>query len=221
MILIIIFLLIILFVYISCKNIEGFGVPTEYDIYNQLDGAEEGLFSEYRTVKRKYPKKIWRHRELDSLMFESRLPSLVNQRYSYNDCGRVKSVAKEQIGALSKEQIRALSKEQLGASLKKLPLNLTNKYYAILDKDTARTSMAFWPLTMEKVKPTHTIQSSLRTIRPLDKSSPNLLVDSTLKIKRLVHDSISGYDPLSILPANYADRSKISDEYKLAVDLYL
>lgn len=202
-ILVIIFVILFLFNN-SSRQVEGFGTPTEYDVFNSLEAAEEGVPAEYQEVVREYPRGVWRHHELNSLMFERRLPTMVDHRYSYND----------------QEGRSVLPKEGGGAYLRDLPLDLRNRQYAVLDKDTARTSMEFWPLTQPKVKPWPVIQSSMRTIRPLEKTNKNLLIDTKYKVDRLARDSIAGYDPWSILPANYADRSKTSSDYRLAANLH-
>ena len=79
-------IVIIIIVYMFNK-IEGFkptyGEPLEYDMYNNIWG--------YKTIK-SLPKeieqqqmKLLREDRLKSLMWETRFPGLVRQRYSFND----------------------------------------------------------------------------------------------------------------------------------------
>jgi len=149
---IIIILVIILYFNMDIHRENFYGEPLEYDIYNNdLDGTD-GIFKEYKTINRYYPYDIWRLNELREKMWETRLPSLINQRYNYSD--KVYSN-------------KAIYNDILDvARLKELPLNLVNKYYTKIHPDIARTSLAYWPAEKPKYK-AKKIYSSFRKLAPI------------------------------------------------------
>lgn len=210
------------------NNVENYtDLKMEYEILNSLEAAEDGNFGEYRRLNTIYPRGVWRHKELNANKWETRLPSLVKHRYSFNDCP-------------TNQKLPGIKG---AARLKELPLNLKNRWGSVLDGKIARTSLEYYPdvdalkigdksnQTFGHIANDNKIYSSYRTVAPfITDTRPNKLdtphspfgspyvIDSPQDYQNL-SKMISGYNPSDSLPAQYADRSKSSIEYLLTADL--
>lgn len=178
--------------FVPLGNMANFKM--EFDMYNtKIDGYNEGLPKVYNDLKTKYRYGVWRNNELMSSMWNTRLPSLVPQRYSYDD----DRVYCEDLPALEE-----------GARLKQLPMHLQNRWFAKVPIGWTEWNNAFMPANylvnkrvpkcaVEQEKMFETRQTKIQGT-PIDAPGAG---------------PIHGYDPLDRLPENYADRSQTSIEY--------
>lgn len=219
---VIIALLVIYYVINSSKKVEKFtNLQIEYEIpnisNNKIGGSEEGQFAEYKNIESysKYPRGVVRFNELDANRWETRLPSLINQRYMYNDNINSEigfnNTYDPHITLDAYQQIASPKEAQgvVGATLTELPINMTNRYRGVIDDERARTSLAYWPdVTM--------LDNGSKQPYILDKPYEK---DDYFIISDRYRRDISGYNPASILPGEKADRSKTSNEALVIGDL--
>lgn len=196
-------ILIILLMNKKDNQAEGF-IP-EYELpidNNRILGFDPWRQPEYRKRQNYYPRGYDR-KDIKAHKWETRFPSLVDQRYKYND---------ERDDSLSE-----LSPVTGRARLKELPLDLKNRWHAKIDKDIARTNLAYWPTPKHLLDDT---DSKCNLSKTWNNPYHNRNVKNMNRINRNQLIPLSGHDPNDLLPANYADRSKTSIEIKQAEDLY-
>ncbi len=165
-----------------------------------------------KPTKNNYPRDIFRKHYFKGQRWETRLPGLVDHRYSYDD----------------QRNCCTLPAIEGKARLKDLPLHLRNWYHARIPSKIAKTDDYYWPDTIigKKYKyecnRANDVYSSPRTIAPIitdpiaAKAKYNPTLDDTpFDIARRAN-MISGYNPSDSLPAQYADRSKTSIEKIIA-----
>jgi len=142
-------------------------------------------------------KHVTNYNELNAVKFETRLPTLISQRYSYND------------GYLSNggdgdgDDRNKYPTLYDFAHLSDLPIDYKSPYHATIPADMLQCSLAY----------------QLSKDQNIDLSKSVDLPEIELGINKYKYN-VQPYDPLSILPENYADRSKTSIERLLAADLY-
>lgn len=90
-ILFIVCLIIVLFKYFTKR--ESFDASRDIsrqqiiqENISRVNGYEDGNYSEYRSLWSQFPLGIWRKHDYDSLKMETKLPSLVCQKWYNNKC---------------------------------------------------------------------------------------------------------------------------------------
>jgi hypothetical protein len=173
------------------NNIEGF-LP-EYEYYNtNIIGYDKYGFPPYKKLNLLYPRGVTRKDQMCANKWETRLPSLVDERYSYNDM------------MLNKDSLQVLTDV---ARLGELPLDLQNRYSAIVDNKFAQLSLAYYPDVQKPVNKDTITSVNMDYL----KNYPYYFVGNYR-----YGNTINGHNPNDSLPAQYADRSKTSLEANLA-----
>lgn len=205
---ILIIILLILIIFPRC-NREGFNTDIwahdPYIIDNEFKPAVPVV------------KKIWRPKELDAIKIETRLPELIRQRYSYDD---------------TEDKTCYPSLYNDYAVLKELPVAYKSPYHARIPKKLASTSLVYdisknqeptyvkeqnEKLSIDPKRDYNVYRScSGSCLIPINSLVPNRVVG----IDNYGNDLSVPHDPMSSLPANYADRSKTSVERLIAADLH-
>ena len=169
----------------ECEYKEKFN---EIKKINDMTGYDNNF--EYKKISNKYKKSPCRNSDYNK--WETRLPSLVKQRYSYNDNNNHNNNHNYDINNII---------PGFGTKLNELPLNFINDNKTILDEKIARTSLEYYP----DVTP-----FKRNKIGKIDKYCDNY-------IRKY---NVNNYNPNDFLPAQYADRSKTSNEYSVGENLH-
>lgn len=172
------------------NTVEGF-LP-EYEYYNTgIVGYDKYGFPPYKKLNLVYPRGAVRKNEMCANKWETRLPSLVDERYSYDDM------------MLNKDDLQVLTDV---ARLGELPLDLQNRYSAIVDNKYAQLSLAYYPDVQKPVK------KDVITSVNMDymKNYPYYFIGNYR-----YGNTINAHNSSDNLPAQYADRSKTSLEADL------
>ena len=207
-------------------NGEGHSPLPEYELdidNNKILGYDPAKGLEYRKRKNFYPRGPRPH-QLRAHKWETRLPSLVKHRYSYDDkridgLGYLSPV-RDFVPHNSNQIFDVKGK----ARLKELPLNLKNRWHAVIDADVARTNLLYWPTTENVTKElaresdsqTKSNYKVFKTLGSIYDYNANIIN----KINSRRFQPVTGRNPYDSLPAQYADRSKSSIEKLQAADLY-
>lgn len=224
--------LVIILIYSSLFTNEKEGFDKEGFDKNRFNKNiwaydENMLDNEYKPAIRPpiFPNKgITNKKELNAVKFETRLPELIKQRYSYND---VRQVDEEKCYP---------SLNNNYAVLKELPINnYQNNYHTTLPRHIAYKYYKGNMEDISKVISKNQKDIHLQRHKSLDKAKDYNIYRSCsgeclVPINSLVPNRVVGidqygndlsvpHDPMSQLPANYADRSKTSIERLLAADL--
>lgn len=199
MIIIIIILIVILFFILYFSNdIERYtNLKMEYEILNKLDGVNEnGSDNEYdildtNNTYHRY-KNVYRYNELNANQWDKRQPGMINQQYSYDD-------------RPSGSKVDILDSIRGTANLKELPINFNNQYVGsigITDANLSRLASGYYNYP------------NVMTLRNLQSQCSGItgIPYSPFYGQNKHFGNISGFNPNSILPAQYADRSKTSKE---------
>jgi hypothetical protein len=205
-------------------------LPKGYNYFNYKGNTEH---NEWPSRNKNRLKKVIRKDQLDAQLVDKRLPSIIKQKYQYNDV---------------KETNNYLPVLEDMARLKELPTDIKTRYHALLDKETAYNDYLYNPdilngkqflykaydgqiLSPKRKKfiqgliKAHTENNSNTACGCLQCKK----IDKHIKSVNSAHicgsndgdppvkmynraTNISGFNRSDILPANYADRSKESVE---------
>jgi hypothetical protein len=154
-------------------NKEGFIPEYELDIdNNKILGWDPIRGIEYRNRQNFMPRKLSRHKHLKSRMWETRFPNIVKQRYSYND---------KKIKGLDYNQLFPIGNS---ARLVELPLDLKNRYHALIDKDIAKTDDYYQPTSTYLKQQIKNKQGTCNNFKTLNSPYYNLNARKINEIKR-------------------------------------